>query len=704
VGEKRRFSHHEIEKNLGGNARLCDAVFACRGYERRRCGGGGDGSAEDPLQIGTEEELLAFAKRVTDAENGDEALCAILMNDITVENWAVINSSGMEYSSIGKLGDLFDADSASPYTGVFDGNGKTLSLSRSISDGEDLIKGSNIALFHTIGAEGVVKNLDLSVDFSGNYYIAGVAAKNYGAIQNVTVNGTIQSTVVHGCFVGGVAAKNCGTIENAIVDGTIAVIQDGGFGTYAGGIVGANSCIIKDGILVPGKIINCINKASIKGSTLVGGIAGSFLGEMYHCGNVGTVSGLRYFGGLLAVGKETNPSGSVFYKRFIVSDCYNAGEVVLRGNYDSFAGLFGNPTGATDMSQWRDAPTGTYPDFQVSNVFSYGNTSNQDGYQYGFIIAAMASAQNSTDYSPYDITQIFSNTYYREKIGWALFLPSNLNGADNLGTDLVKTVIHAKSTDDFASAEMAAALNNGRTGANAPWEYVDGNDYPTLKFERAGYDPNDEVVEPEPDTYALTVNAGANGLVSSAGGNYGAGAEITVTAAAYPGYRFASWTADGISLELAAANPLTFEMPANVVTLTAIFEVDEPIPSSIDAVAGYGGAISFSEGKYSVSATSNGYVIDEIWVDGVKLESVQGETTFELTTVPTRSIFATFGYTINFPNPANGSLSVSRGANDLTSGSIVYAGEILTVTATPETGFELDTETTVFSGLTPVEG
>jgi hypothetical protein len=90
-------------------------------------------------------------------------------------------------------------------------------------------------------------------------------------------------------------------------------------------------------------------------------------------------------------------------------------------------------------------------------------------------------------------------------------------------------------------------------------------------------------------------------------------------------------------------------------------------------------------------------------VDGVRLVDVQGLTTFTTTVAPTRSIFATFGYTINFQNPANGSLSVSRASTDLMSGSIVHAGEILTIEMTPADGYELDADHTVISGLAVVD-
>ncbi|MDR0615337.1 MAG: hypothetical protein LBG29_00875, partial [Synergistaceae bacterium] len=42
--------------------------------------------------------------------------------------------------------------------------------------------------------------------------------------------------------------------------------------------------------------------------------------------------------------------------------------------------------------------------------------------------------------------------------------------------------------------------------------------------------------------------------------------------------------------------------------------------------------------------------------------------------------FATFSYSLNFNAPAGGTLSVSRGSETLTSGSIVHALEVLGVT------------------------
>ncbi|MDR1131789.1 MAG: S-layer homology domain-containing protein [Oscillospiraceae bacterium] len=78
---------------------------------------------------------------------------------------------------------------------------------------------------------------------------------------------------------------------------------------------------------------------------------------------------------------------------------------------------------------------------------------------------------------------------------------------------------------------------------------------------------------PQPGPYAFTAAAETGGTVSgTANGSYAQGADIRVTAAANSGYRFAGWTADGVTLASNTANPAAFNMPANAVTLTANFE------------------------------------------------------------------------------------------------------------------------------------
>jgi hypothetical protein len=72
--------------------------------------------------------------------------------------------------------------------------------------------------------------------------------------------------------------------------------------------------------------------------------------------------------------------------------------------------------------------------------------------------------------------------------------------------------------------------------------------------------------------YALTVSSGAGGSVSgTASGNYILGAAISVTATAAAGYIFNNWTVSGTNIADNRTNPVTFDMPANTVMVTANF-------------------------------------------------------------------------------------------------------------------------------------
>ena len=78
----------------------------------------------------------------------------------------------------------------------------------------------------------------------------------------------------------------------------------------------------------------------------------------------------------------------------------------------------------------------------------------------------------------------------------------------------------------------------------------------------------------DPIQYTLTVSAGTGGSVSSSGGTYDEGTEVTITAIANNGYTFSSWVGN-----VSAQTSVTITINADV-TLTANFT--QTISSSID--------------------------------------------------------------------------------------------------------------------------
>ncbi|GBU23322.1 hypothetical protein R80B4_03239 [Fibrobacteres bacterium R8-0-B4] len=101
-------------------------------------------------------------------------------------------------------------------------------------------------------------------------------------------------------------------------------------------------------------------------------------------------------------------------------------------------------------------------------------------------------------------------------------------------------------------------------------------------------------------TYAVTVSSAGTG--ASGGGNYAAGAAVTISAGTAPsGQRFKNWTTSSGGVTFANANSAatTFTMPANTVTVTAVFEA---IPTYAVTVSSAGTGAT-GGGSYAAGAT-----------------------------------------------------------------------------------------------------
>src|SRR6056300_1456823 len=115
--------------------------------------------------------------------------------------------------------------------------------------------------------------------------------------------------------------------------------------------------------------------------------------------------------------------------------------------------------------------------------------------------------------------------------------------------------------------------------------------------------------EPAPVEYTLTVSAAEGGTVSTEGGTYEEGTEVTITATPSEGYRFTGWEGNTSTEE-----SLTITLNSNQ-TYQALFEL---IPIyTLTLTTGEGGTVSTEGGEYEegteveVTATPNeGYRFD----------------------------------------------------------------------------------------------
>ena len=175
-------------------------------------------------------------------------------------------------------------------------------------------------------------------------------------------------------------------------------------------------------------------------------------------------------------------------------------------------------------------------------------------------------------------------------------------------------------------------------------------------------------------SYTLSVEAGNGGSVSSSGGVYEEGVQVTITATADSGYTFGSWSNGSTE------NTITITLDSDL-SLTANFET---IPSfSISLNANSGGSVSgagtYDQGaQVTISASPNSGYLFSSWSDG---STEQNRT---ITVTQNLTLTANFVESIN-----NYSLSVEagNGGSVSTSGGVYEDGTQVTITATPSSGF-----------------
>ncbi len=233
--------------------------------------------------ITSADDLRLLATKVNDAVTVSYAGVLFVVTDN-------IELGGTQFTAIGtKTG-------TKPFSGVFDGNNKTISgLSANGSTFQGLFG-------YTLDA----------------------------TIKNLTLDGTVTGT---GGNVGGIVC----VAENSLVTNCHNKANVSGGGFAVGGVVANNN----------GSVIeNCVNSGSITGqtnATAVGGVTGNNTGSLnksfsvLNCYNVGSIAGIKsQIGG---VGGNAGANGN-FSGNFV--NCYNAGTVTVDVATINFAAVVGN--------------------------------------------------------------------------------------------------------------------------------------------------------------------------------------------------------------------------------------------------------------------------------------------------------------------------------------------------------------------------
>ena len=247
---------------LSAFASADEAVFA-----------GGSGTAEDPYQIATAEQLAALSVTVNDGSaNGYPGQYFVLTDDIDL--------SGTAWQPIGHL-DLSNQYNMSVwFMGTFDGQGHTVS-NISLSSDEPVcgagIIGINLGEVKNLNAKNI--SINCTNDFS--MAIGCVVGFNMGgAVHDVTLTGENSVSGIN-CVGGIVGGNSAGTVANCTVEGlTVRVLGDNDFSSGRIIQVDMAEC---GGLIIGGGLGGSIGNCTARGKVIADGNEPVGLGGIGGC-------------------------------------------------------------------------------------------------------------------------------------------------------------------------------------------------------------------------------------------------------------------------------------------------------------------------------------------------------------------------------------------------------------------------------------
>jgi hypothetical protein len=269
---------------------------------------GGTGESDDPYQIGTAEDLMLLGDSPEDYEKN-----FILTADIDLDP----NIPGRKVFDKAIIAPTPSFMGGTPFTGIFDGNGHTIS--------HLTIRGKDyMGIIGHLSSHAIISNLGLEeVDIKKNTE-ADEISHEVGGLVGCNEKGIISNSYITG-----------------IVDGKFTV----------GGLVGYNN----------GRIINCCSTCMVSGEFDVGGLTGHNIDSVSNCYSTGKVSGVENIGGLVGVNRVVL-SNEIVIGRGSITNSYSIGRV---DGEDNIGGLTGSNEGMIISSFW--------------NIETSGHTSGTDG-------------------------------------------------------------------------------------------------------------------------------------------------------------------------------------------------------------------------------------------------------------------------------------------------------------------------------------
>ena len=262
---------------------------------------GGNGTAVDPYQIATAQDLIDLGHTPDDYGKS-----FVLTADIDLADWVfdrAVIAPDTEGDIVVGDGLVFRTFDGTPFSGQFDGQGyviHNLCIDEAMS--------SYQGLFGKLDTRAKITDLGLDgVQVSGHSYVGALVGHNSsGVISSSYSTGTVSGEEE----IGGLVGRNySGTISASYSAGSV------GGGERVGGLVGFNSS---------GTISSSYSTSTVYGGEETGGLVGdNRFGTISSSHSTGRVSGTRKAGGL--VGDNTSGAISTSYSTGRVSGNYHVG-------------------------------------------------------------------------------------------------------------------------------------------------------------------------------------------------------------------------------------------------------------------------------------------------------------------------------------------------------------------------------------------
>jgi hypothetical protein len=251
--------------NVGAYGGTAEASKSFSGlYEKY---GGGTGEPSDPYLIYTAEQMNAIGAEPNDWDRHFQLMADLDLSAFSYDTALIAPDTDMVREDF----------QGTPFTGVLDGNGHTISHLTIVGE-------SYLGLLGKLDPGATILNLGLeAVDVNGTRnYVGGLVGDNSGGgIATSYSTGTVSGSV----FVGGLVGTNdygsgiTTSYSTAVVSGDRDV----------GGLVGSNG----------GSIVTSYSTGTVSGSVFVAGLVGFNFGSITTSYSTGTVTGNVGVGGLV---------------------------------------------------------------------------------------------------------------------------------------------------------------------------------------------------------------------------------------------------------------------------------------------------------------------------------------------------------------------------------------------------------------------